>query len=341
MLRRNESGCDGIMEYAKLGEPLIPTAERCKHHFVPAAHLRRWSCRRSGTIDEVFNALPGRNEYHLNNVRDIMVERHLYALRHDGGISDAAEKRLMGEVDDAMDNLFNEIDISGTADSEQKSLLARIWFMSTLRTPSKLHEVRDRILQGLGAHKDNFVDGIEGEDFCRLLGPEFVSACRRYGFEMVERHAELIALAASWEQSEQADRLARARLLVHRCSEPGNSFITGDAFSAKGVIDRARVTIIPISWSTCAIFREDDVPVQVGDENLFCSYVNQTIWRTNNHRCVFYPDAPYVKDLGLFPSKYVTRRFPKGWNPVRKNDLAVSSGGSGVGATAKLIGGAL
>jgi hypothetical protein len=42
-----------------------------------------------------------------------------------------------------------------------------------------------------------------------------VSACRRDGFAMVEQHAELIALAAQWEQSEQADRLARARLCFY------------------------------------------------------------------------------------------------------------------------------
>lgn len=306
------------MEYSKSSEHPVPTAKRREHHYVPAAQLRRWSCCRRGKVDEVFNALPGGTEYHLNNVRDIMVHRHLYALHHDGGISDAVEMRLMGEVDGAMVELLDAIDATGTADPEQKSLLARIWFMSTLRTPSMLCEVRDRILQDLRAHRDKFVDGIEGEDFCRLLGPEFVSACQRYGFEMVERHAELIALAASWEQSEQADRLARAKLLVHRCREPGNSFITGDAFSAKGVINGARVTIIPISWSTCAIFREDDVPIQVADERLLCSYVNETIWRTNNHRCVFYPDAPYVKELGLLPGKSVTMRFPKGWNPARK-----------------------
>ena len=310
------------MKYVKLGEAPILTADRREHHYVPAAHLRRWSCFKSGKIGEVFNAFPGRTEYHVNNVRDIMVERHLYALRHDDGISDAAEKRLMGEVDGAMVELFDAIDSTGTVEPEQKSLLARIWFMSTVRTPCKLREIRDRILPHLHAHRDKFVDGIEGEDFCRLHGPEFVSACRRYGFEMVERHAELIALAAHWEQSEQADRLTRATLIVHCCREPGNSFVTGDAFSAKGLIDGVRVTIIPISWRTCAIFREDGGPLQVGDENLFCSYVNEAIWQTNNHRCVLYPDAPYVRDLGLSPGYSVKNRFPNGWNPAWKINLA-------------------
>lgn len=61
--------------------------------------------------------------------------------------------------------------------------------------------------------------------------------------------------------------------------------------------------------------------MRTDDERLFCANVNDAIWKDCEERVVFYPDAPFVMDLGLSPASFVASRFPDGWDPAWKINL--------------------
>jgi hypothetical protein len=296
------------------------------HHYVPASHLKRWACHKRGDAYAAFNCIPDRRELHVTDVDDMLGKKNLNALRFDGEISDGAERWTADKIDGPMDQLFNDLDRDPNPSTDQKSLLAATYAFCTLRHPDRMAEAAQHIAEGLDAHAAAGGGPIDVSHLADELGKEFVDACGRGGLDVLKANAGVSGLAEFWKSGSQIiRRLEAAKLSIYRCQDPRNSFVTGDDFACRiKFASKRRLDVVPLSWRTCALFVErDDWTHAPNDERAFCRLVNKTLWENKNRRTVFYPDAPYVNELGLTQGVSVSKFFPEGWRPEWKIDLDV------------------